>query len=97
VTSTVDVVARPDTGSGVDRPAGGPESPRAEERLHRAIRIAWVVLGIQLVAMLLWSAVLYNRWSLTWDFAIRYQAWWGIAHGHLGPSPTGTFGRTTSS
>jgi hypothetical protein len=85
VTSTVDVVTRPDTGSGVDRPEGGPESPRAEERLHRAVRIAWVVLGIQLVAMLLWSAVLYNRWSLTWDFAIRYQAWWGIAHGHLDP------------
>ncbi len=85
MTSTVDVVTRPDTGSGVDRPEGGPESPRAEERLHRAVRIAWVVLGIQLVAMLLWSAVLYNRWSLTWDFAIRYQAWWGIAHGHLDP------------
>ena len=54
-------------------------------RLTLAVRAAWIVFGLQLVGMLLWSAHLYGRWGLTWDFAIRYQAWWGIAHGNLDP------------
>ena len=54
-------------------------------RLRLALRIAWISLGVQLLAMMLWSSLLYTRWGNTWDFAIRYQAWWGIAHGNLDP------------
>ncbi len=58
---------------------------RPDDRFARVLRAAWWVFGVQLVAMMAWSTVLYSRWGMTWDFAIRYQAWWGIAHGHLDP------------
>jgi len=32
-----------------------------------------------------WSAVLYHRYALTWDFAVYHQPWYLIAHGHLDP------------
>ena len=81
-TTTVDAVP-----SLAEVPATGGEGPATPDphRLTVAVRVAWIVLGLQLVAMLVWSAHLYGRWGLTWDFAIRYQAWWGIAHGHLDP------------
>jgi len=70
-----------------DASARGPghRRNRGDERFSRVLRVAWVLFGIQLAAMLAWSTLLYNRWGMTWDFAIRYQAWWGIAHGHLDP------------
>jgi Predicted membrane protein (DUF2079) len=74
-----------------DRPllAADPEEPpRRDARFERAMRVAWVVLVIQLVAMILWSSLLYSRWGNTWDYAIRYQGWWGIAHGNLDPYST---------
>jgi uncharacterized membrane protein len=43
-------------------------------------------LGLQLAGFLIWSAVLYNRFALTFDFAIANQAWTQIAHGNLDPS-----------
>ncbi len=66
-------------------PPGGTPPGGADRRVDLAVRAAWVVLGLQLVGMLVWSAVLYSRWAMTWDFALRYQGWWGIAHGHLDP------------
>ncbi len=59
--------------------------PGRDTRLELAIRMAWLVFGLQLVGMVLWSAHLYGRWGNTWDYAIRYQAWWAIAHGNLDP------------
>ena len=44
-----------------------------------------MVLGIQLVVLLLWSAHLYSRWSNTWDYALEYQSLWQIAHGNIDP------------
>jgi Predicted membrane protein (DUF2079) len=74
-----------------DRPllaADPDEPPRRDTRFELAIRVAWVVLAIQLVAMILWSSLLYSRWGITYDYAIRYQGWWGIAHGNLDPYVT---------
>ncbi len=58
---------------------------RVENRLKIAQRAAWSLLACQLAAMLSLSWVIYHRWSNTWDYAIRYQGWWGIAHGNLDP------------
>ena len=53
------------------------------------VRIAgFVVLGLQLVGLMLWSDVLASRFALTWDFSIYHQAWWLIEHGNLNPYDT---------
>ena len=72
------VAVRPttETVTGVDRSAA---------RFRLAVRWAWIVFGIQFLAMVLWSSLIYSRWGNTWDFALRSQSWWGIAHGHLDP------------
>ncbi len=69
-------------------PAGLIEDVTVDRHLGRALRIAWIVLLVQLIGMLLWSALLYSRWGVTWDYALRFQAWWGIAHGNLDPYVT---------
>jgi hypothetical protein len=56
-----------------------------DERFSRALRWAWIVLGIQLVVLFLWSALLYSRWASTLDYAQEYQSWWQIAHGTINP------------
>jgi hypothetical protein len=69
--------------------SGGAEKATGEDRHTRlAIIVALALLGAQLVAMLVLSWVIYHRWSNTWDYAIRYQGWWGIAHGNLNPYST---------
>jgi hypothetical protein len=76
---------------GPDKDVRPPDPPLAaprrtdDERFSLALRLAWVALGIQLLVLLLWSALLYSRWAETWDYAIRYQGWWQIAHGTIDP------------
>jgi hypothetical protein len=53
--------------------------------LARVRRIGYAVLGLQLIGFLAWSALLYNRFSLTADYAMYHQAWYEIAHGDLNP------------
>lgn len=53
--------------------------------LHWVRQIGCIVLGLQLVGFLLWSAVLYQRYALTWDYSTYHQAWYLIAHGDLNP------------
>jgi hypothetical protein len=48
-------------------------------------RTGFIVLGIQLAAMLIFSTVEYQRFALTRDFATYSQAWWSIGHGVLDP------------
>jgi Predicted membrane protein (DUF2079) len=48
-------------------------------------RIGYVVLGLQLIGFLTWSAIEYSRFALTWDYAFDHQAWYLIAHGNLDP------------
>lgn len=52
------------------------------------IRWAVVILGLQFVVMCFWSLVLLWHYSESVDFAMRYQAWWKIAHGHFNPYTT---------
>jgi hypothetical protein len=51
-------------------------------------RSGFVVLGLQLVAMLVFSTLEYHRFALTRDFADYSQAWWSIGHGVLDPKST---------
>lgn len=49
--------------------------------LHRVRRVGYVVLGLQLIISLAWSTLLYDRFSVTFDFTMFQQAWVLIAHG----------------
>lgn len=53
-------------------------------------RIGYTVFGIQLLGFLIWSAVLYQRFAVTFDFSIYHQAWYLIAHGTFNPLSTVT-------
>ncbi len=71
-------------------PAVDPSPERAGRRPLGAARLRALVTGLcaaavlaQLAGMVAWSAHLAARASLSWDFAINYQAWYEIAHGHL--------------
>jgi hypothetical protein len=57
-------------------------------RMRAALQAAWILLGAQFVAMLAFSWELYHRFANTWDYALNYQGWWGIAHGNLNPFST---------
>jgi hypothetical protein len=72
--------------AGAERKAARVVRRRSDaDRLSLATKVAWGLLFLQLLVLVAWSAELYSRWSLTWDFAIRYQGWWGIANGNLDP------------
>lgn len=73
----------------VDAPLAPPASPAAGLRSVRWA--ACSLLLLQLIGLLLWSSLIYQRFDLTWDFSIYHQAWYLIAHGHLAPfsSPKG--------
>jgi hypothetical protein len=65
---------------------GAEPSPFAHRALSPWVRITgWSLLALQLVGMLVFSTVQYNRFALTIDFANYSQAWWSIAHGNLDP------------
>jgi hypothetical protein len=53
--------------------------------LSRVRRIGFVALGLQLIVFMTWSAILYNRYCLTYDFSLLHQAFYQIAHGNLDP------------
>lgn len=65
--------------------SGAVTATRVDRGTRRALLVAVALLAVQLIAMLVLSWVVYHRWSNTWDYAIRYQGWWGIAHGNLDP------------
>ena len=70
--------------------AGAHAAPRhlrrtAAEPLTRVRRAGYAVLAVQLGCICAWSAVLYHRYALTFDFAVYHQPWYLIAHGHLDP------------
>ena len=50
--------------------------------------IGYAVLGLELIAFLAWSAILYDRFAVTFDFATYSQPWFLIAHGNLDPYST---------
>jgi hypothetical protein len=55
---------------------------------HRMLRAGYLVLAVQFAGFLAWSALLYHRAALTWDFATYVQPWYLIAHGNLDPYST---------
>lgn len=58
---------------------------RASPALLRLRYIGYALVGVQLIGFCAWSAVLYNRFAVTFDFAVYHQAWYLIAHGNLDP------------
>ena len=48
-------------------------------------RVSLCLLGVQLVGMLVFTTIQYQRFNLTNDFAGYAQAWTAIAHGHMSP------------
>lgn len=65
-----------------------PRTARRGWDVARVRRIGLAVLVLQLAALLAWNVVRADRFALTWDFSIYYQAFWQIAHGHLDPFDT---------
>jgi hypothetical protein len=60
--------------------------PSGSRRALRTIQIvAYVTFTLEFLVFAWWSWVLYNRFSLTNDWAGNDQAWYLIAHGHLDP------------
>ena len=51
-------------------------------------RGAWVLFGLQFVALAIWSGLLYSRFSITNDGALYLQGMYLISHGHLNPYVT---------
>ena len=77
----------------VPGPACSPEAPASPAAwsggsLRRVRQVGYAVLAVQLAAMCAWTALLYHRYALTWDFAVYHQPWYLIAHGHLDPWTT---------
>jgi hypothetical protein len=70
--------------------AAPPEASGEDVRdpLAAARRVGWVLFGLQLVAMVVFSTVEYRRFALTKDFAAYSQAMWALSHGHLDPFST---------
>jgi hypothetical protein len=56
--------------------------------LRQVKRIGLAILALKLAGFCVWSGLLYQRFSLTPDFAQYQQAWYLIAHGNLNPYDT---------
>lgn len=53
--------------------------------LSRIRNAGYFLLLLQLVALLIWSTLVYHRYALTYDYSVYHQAWYEIAHGNLNP------------
>jgi hypothetical protein len=51
-------------------------------------RVGFAVLAAKLAGFGVWSALMFQHFALTPDFAQYQQAWYLIAHGHLNPYDT---------
>ena len=60
-------------------------SDRFSGGVDRVWRVSLCLLGVQLIGMLVFTTVQYQRFNLTNDFAGYAQAWTAIAHGHMSP------------
>jgi uncharacterized membrane protein len=67
---------------------GGSTTVGVDRVLHRIGRAGWILIGVQLVAMLVLSSWAYQRYALSVGFGTYTQAWVAIAHGHLDPMST---------
>jgi hypothetical protein len=65
-----------------------PEAPSPSTALRYVRLGGYAVLAAELICFFGWSAFLYHRFSLTFDFAMYHQSWYEIAHGNLDPTNT---------
>lgn len=63
-------------------------TPEPDDGLRRLRRLGVAVLLAQAAALVAFSVVQYDRFSLTFDYGIYDQAFTLIAHGHLDPYDT---------
>lgn len=61
------------------------EPPSPSAALRNVRRIGYAILAVELICFFAWSALLYHRFDLTFDFALYHQGWYEIAHGNLDP------------
>ncbi len=79
------------TGAVVSETAGAGARRAGSAQSYRFDRLGWVGVALLLVqglAMLAWSTLLWQRFTLSWDYGLEYQALWLIAHGHFDPFST---------
>jgi hypothetical protein len=62
--------------------------PGPDAGITAVTRIAYVLFALQLVALCIWSSVLYSRFAVTHDGAEVLQILYQTAHGHLGAYST---------
>jgi hypothetical protein len=79
--SDVTIATTDERGKGTAPPA----PPQGYQLWHRIRWIGYALLGMQFVGYLVWTVILYNHFSLTWDYAFHDQGWYLIAHGDLDP------------
>ena len=70
----------PDAAAGGSMPV---EAARTGTGIGVVTRVAYVLFALQLVALFLWSALLYSRFAITHDGAEVLQILYQTAHGHL--------------
>jgi hypothetical protein len=73
-------LAKPGSPLGSVRRLAKPGSPLGSVR-----RLGYLLLAAELAGFVAWSAVVYSRSALTYDYAQYSQAWMQIAHGNLNP------------
>jgi len=89
-----------DPALGVD-PVLDAAAARAEDssagmaRLALVRRVGCGLLGLQLIALMIFSAVQFQRYSVTSDYAFYSHAWFQIAHGHFTWNFFGNHGELT--
>ncbi|MGH9030058.1 MAG: DUF2079 domain-containing protein, partial [Acidimicrobiales bacterium] len=81
-----DKVVEKSNGSG--RGTRAPDAHAVRSRMRMLRNVGLALFGLQLAGLLVWSAFVYHRFSLTPDYVGAAQAWYLMAHGHLNPLVT---------
>ncbi len=88
MTSAVEVEVAGSTGTVAAGEKGRPFRTSPDRWLTLLRRGAWILFGLQFLALAIWSALLYSRFSITNDGALYLQGMYLISHGHLNPYDT---------
>ena len=81
----------PEDGTQWQPPSGSSAAalaPDVKRKLTHIGRIGWVLFGLQLMGLLVFSSLEYQRYAVSVGFGTYAQAWVAIAHGHLDPTST---------
>jgi hypothetical protein len=87
-----DSARRRDGGTGGEghrlRPGRARQLQRAASVRALVTGLCWALVLAQLIGLMAWSWHLLGLANMGWDYAIYYQPWYLIAHGHLLPRNT---------